>query len=153
MLFSLYCLWDLRLVRNGMLLSLWSAWSLYIKAFIFTVQDISVLVTCNYWSSYRAWSKISAKQKYNPKISYMYLLLCLSQERLPLDSSATLPHTTKEEVPWMQLAYSPQELPLVEYVKVLPAVSLSGLLGCFGRQRALNGNVTIAGWFFSSQQW
>jgi len=45
----------------------------------------------------------------------------------------------------MQLVYSPQEFPLVEYVKVLPAVRLSGLLGCFGRQRALNANLTIAG--------
>lgn len=44
----------------------------------------------------------------------------------------------------MQLAYSPQEFPLVEYAKVLPAVRLSGLLRCFGRQCALNENATIS---------
>lgn len=152
-IFSLYYLWDLGLIRNVMFHCIWK--------WLIPVYKKNFFPTARYFSFYtlqllvltRFWNEISANQKYALKISYIYLLLCLSQESLPLHSPATLSHTIKEEVQWMQSAYSPQEFPLVEYVKVLPAVSLSGLLGCFGRQRALNENATIAGWFFSSQHW
>lgn len=152
-IFSFYCLWDLRLIRN-LMLHCACEWliPLYKRHFSPSARHFW-FCTLQLLALTRTWNEISANQKYVLNISCMYLLLGLSWERLALHSPAILSHTIKEEVQWMQLVYSPQEFPLVEYVKVLPAISLSGLLGCFGRQRALNGNVTIAGWFFSSQHW
>lgn len=146
-IFNLYCLWDVRLFRNV------SDWSQYITGIFFPQYKIFMSLYFATIGITRCWNKTGASQRDGLKISYMHWLLCLPQERLSLHSPATLSHTIKEEVQGMQLVYSPQEFPLVEYVEILPAVSLSGLLGCFGRQRALNGNVTIAGWFFSSQHW